>query len=96
MRPGQNKTSYVRYLPVYGSFSTGLIYLSIGVIAILSFMKIKDGGADESSLLAFLYDHTAGKVLFWIILLGTICYVLWRIYETVPILWRFRMQTVHY
>lgn len=83
MRPGQNKTSYVRYLPVYGSFSTGLIYLSIGVIAILSFMKIKDGGADESSLLAFLYDHTAGKVLFWIILLGTICYVLWRIYETV-------------
>ena len=83
MRQGHNKRSYVRYLPVYGSFSTGLIYLSIGVIAILSFMKIKDGGADESSLLAFLYDHVAGRILFWIILAGTICYVLWRIYETV-------------
>ena len=83
MRPGKKKRSYVRYLPVYGSFSTGLIYLSIGVIAILSFLKIKDGGADESSLLAFLYDHNAGKILFWIILSGTICFVLWRIYETI-------------
>ena len=75
--------TYIRYLPLYGSFSTGLIYLSIGVIAILSFLKIKEGGADESSLLAFIYDYTAGKIFFWIILLGTVCYILWRIFETI-------------
>lgn len=77
------KRVFINYLPIYGCFSTGLIYLGIGVIAILSFLKIKDGGADESSLLAFLNDSFAGKILFWIILAGIICYVIWRIFEVV-------------
>jgi hypothetical protein len=78
-----NKRRYIKYLPIYGSFSTGMIYLGIGVIAILSFLKIKDGGADESSLLAFLNQSFFGKILFWVILLGTICYIIWRIFECI-------------
>jgi hypothetical protein len=74
---------YVRYLPLYGCISTGLIYLGIGVIAILSFLKLKEGGADESSMLAFLNDYDLGKVLIWIILLGTLSYIIWRIYEAI-------------
>ena len=74
---------FIHYLPVYGCISTGLIYVGIGVIAILSFLKIKDGGADESSMLAYLNDFVAGKVLIWIILLGTVCYIIWRIYEAI-------------
>lgn len=73
----------VHYLPVYGCFSTGLIYVAIGVIAILSFLRIKDGGADETSLLAYLNGYLAGKALIVIILLGTVSYIVWRIYETV-------------
>jgi hypothetical protein len=73
----------VHYLPVFGCISTGIIYGAIGVIAILSFLKLKDGGADESSLLAFLNEFTLGKVLVWIIMLGTVCYIAWRIYETI-------------
>jgi hypothetical protein len=72
---------YIRYLPLYGCISTGLIYLGIGVIAILSFLKLKEGGADESSMLAFLNDYSLGKMLIWIILLGTVSYIIWRIYE---------------
>lgn len=78
-----SKRRYIRYLPIYGSFSTGMIYLGIGVIAILSFLKIKDGGADESSLLAFLNQSFIGKILFWVILLGTICFIIWRIFECI-------------
>ena len=74
---------YVNYLPVYGCLSTGLIYCGIGIIAILSFMKIKDGGADESSLLAYLNESFIGKIIFWLIILGTICYVIWRIVESI-------------
>ena len=77
------KKKYIRYLPLYGCLSTGLVYFSIGVIAILSFLKLKDGGADESSLLAFLHESLAGKILFWVILTGTVCYILWRIFETI-------------
>lgn len=75
--------SLVRYLAIYGCIATGIIYLAIGVIAILSFLKIKHGGADENSLLAYLNNFIAGTILIWIILLGTISYIAWRIYETI-------------
>ena len=77
------KYSFVRYLAVYGCFSTGIIYAGIGVIAILSFLKVRDGGADESSLLAILNSHAIGKFFFWMIFLGTACYIVWRIFETI-------------
>jgi hypothetical protein len=74
---------YVRYLAVWGCFSTGIVYVGIGVVAILSFLKIKKGGADEGSLLVYLDQFLVGKVVNWIILLGMLAYIIWRIYETV-------------
>jgi heme/copper-type cytochrome/quinol oxidase subunit 2 len=75
--------SIIKYLPVYGCISTGIIYVAVGVIAILSFLKLKHGGADESSLLVFLHRSIVGSILIWIILIGTICYIIWRIYESI-------------
>lgn len=75
------KGFFIHYFPVFGCFSTGLIYAAIGVIAILSFLRLKDGGADETSLLAFLSTFAVGKIVVLIILLGTFCFVLWRFYE---------------
>lgn len=77
------KKFLIHYLPIYGCVSTGIIYASIGVIAILSFLRIKDGGADESSLLAFLNGYLVGRIWIWIILLGTVSYIIWRIYEAI-------------
>lgn len=72
----------IKYLPIFGCFSTGLIYVAIGVIAILSFLRIKRGGADEASLLAFLEGFGVGKIFVYIILAGLCCYIAWRIYES--------------
>src|SRR5688572_7035398 len=83
MRHPKKKRTIIHYLPVYGCIATGIIYTGIGVIALLSFLKIRHGGADESSILAILDDSFAGKILIWLILLGTVCYILWRFYETV-------------
>lgn len=81
--PSENKKKFIiHYLPVFGCISTGIIYGAIGIIAILSFLRLKDGGADESSLLAFLNEFLAGKILVIVILFGTICYIVWRIYES--------------
>lgn len=74
---------FVRYLPMFGCISTGLIYATVGVIAMLSFLKIREGGADESSMLMVLNDFILGKLLVWIILTGTVSYIVWRFYETV-------------
>lgn len=70
-------------LATYGCVATGLIYASIGVIAILSFLKLKDGGADESSLFVFMNGYLLGKIFVWIVLMGTAGYICWRIYEAI-------------
>ncbi|WP_207510562.1 DUF1206 domain-containing protein [Longitalea luteola] len=83
MESTRNKRTIIHYLPVYGCIATGIIYGAIGVIAMLSFLKVRHGGADESSLMAILDEYVIGKIIIWVILLGTLCYVLWRFYEAV-------------
>src|SRR5690349_10979898 len=82
MKDAKNKT-VIHYLPVYGCIATGLIYAAIGVIAILSFLKVRYGGADEASMMAILAEYAVGKIVIGIILLGTLCYIAWRFYETI-------------
>src|SRR4051812_38446797 len=79
----KKKWTIIHYLPVYGCIATGIIYAAIGVIAILSFLKIRHGGADESSMMAILAEYVIGKIIILIILLGTVCYIIWRFYETI-------------
>lgn len=74
---------FFHILAIYGCIATGILYVSVGIVAILSFLKLKEGGADESSLLYFLNDYLAGKILIWLVLLGTLSYVIWRIYEAI-------------
>jgi hypothetical protein len=77
------RSTVVKYLPIYGCISTGLSYIGVGTIAMLSFLKVRDGGADESSMLAILNEVIIGKILLWIIMVGTVCYIAWRIFEAV-------------
>lgn len=73
----------IRYLPIYGCIAAGLCYCGVGTIAILSFFKIREGGADENSMLAILNEVFVGRILLWIIMVGTGCYVVWRVYESI-------------
>ena len=79
----RTKRNFFNYLPVYGCISTGLCYTGVGIIAMLSFLKVRDGGADESSMLAILNEAAIGKILLWVIMVGTACYMVWRIFEAV-------------
>ena len=77
------RRTLVNFLPIYGSISTGLSYSGVGIIAMLSFFKVRHGGADESSMLAILNEVLVGKILLWIIMIGTACYMVWRIFEAI-------------
>lgn len=79
----KQKKSFAHYLAMWGSICTGIVYTGIGVIAVLSFLKLKRGGADESSLLVYLHTFFVGRVFVWLILSGMIGYILWRVYETI-------------
>ncbi len=55
----------------------------VGVIAMLSLLRIVDGGADEDSVLEMLHRSWVGEVLLWIILSGMVSYMAWRFFEAV-------------
>src|SRR5215218_4334575 len=75
------KNKLLKLLTLIGCFSTGIIYAAIGTIAILSFLKLKKGGADESSFFVLLDGLVAGRILNWLIIVGAICFIIWRFYE---------------
>lgn len=77
------RKNLIHYLPEFGCIATGVLYGGIGTIALLSFFKVRDGGADESSMLLLLNDFFVGKIIALLIVTGTISYIVWRIYEVI-------------
>ena len=75
------KSKLLKLLTLVGCFATGIIYSAIGVIAILSFLRLKEGGADESSFFVLLDGFVAGRILNWLIIAGAVCFIIWRFYE---------------
>jgi hypothetical protein len=75
------KTKVLKILTLVGCFSTGIIYSAIGIIALLSFLRLKKGGADESSFFVLLNGFIAGRILNWLIIFGALCFIIWRFYE---------------
>lgn len=49
----------------------------------LSFFKVVNGGADESSFVAFLDQYFIGKLFILVILAGSLSFIFWRLYESV-------------
>lgn len=73
----------LKTLTLVGCFSTAIIYASIGTIAMLSFFKLKNGGADESSFFVLLNSFVAGRIINLVIIVGAICFIAWRFYEAI-------------
>lgn len=63
--------------------ATAIVYVMIGVVAMLSLLRLKHGGADEGSILKFLEDVPLGKLVIALILLGMVAYIIWRVYEAI-------------
>jgi hypothetical protein len=76
-------TAFIEGMARAGCIATGIVYAMIGVIALLSLLQLKHGGADESSILKFLEDVPGGKIVIGIILLGMVSYIIWRFYEAI-------------
>jgi hypothetical protein len=83
MKKKERNKPFAHYLAMWGSICTGIVYTGIGVIAILSFLQLKRGGADESSMLVYLHTFLIGRIFVWLILSGMIGYIIWRMYETI-------------
>lgn len=73
----------VYFLARWGCFSIGVVYLLIGVVSLLSLLGLKDGGADEDSILDSLRALPLGELLIWLLIGGLIGYSVWRVFEAI-------------
>lgn len=73
----------VHLLARYGCFSIGVVYLAVGVIAILSFLQMSRDAADEARMIEVLMDIPLGEVLLWVVIIGLLGYIVWRVFEAI-------------
>lgn len=64
-----------------GAIAIGIVYVMIGVIALLSLMRVRYGGASESSVLNLMDKVPFGKVAIALVFLGLVSYVIWKFYD---------------
>jgi len=64
-----------------GLVSRGVIYLVIGVLAVLLAFGKKSGETDQRGAVQQLSQQTGGFVLVLVIAIGLACYALWRLSE---------------
>ena len=83
MKSKESPPVFYRQLARFGCIATGIVYGVLGLFALLSLLRLKQGGADESSLLKFFEDVQFGKIVIGIIMLGMIAYIMWRFYEAI-------------
>lgn len=74
---------FVHLLARYGCFSIGMVYLLVGSIAVLSFLKMSEDAADEARMVEVIMDVPLGEVLLWSIVVGLGGYIVWRVFEAV-------------
>lgn len=83
MRTRKRTTAFFEVLARAGCISTAIVYIMLGIVALLSLFRVRHGGADEASILKLLEDVPLGKLVIGIILTGMIAYIIWRFYEAI-------------
>lgn len=73
--------SVVYMLARAGAIAIGVVYAMIGVIALLSLMQLKQGGAGNTGVLHLLSNMPLGEVVVAIVFLGLVAYIIWKFYN---------------
>ncbi len=75
--------SVIYFLARFGCYSIGVVYILIGVLAILSFLKLAGDNAAEARMIELVMEVPFGEVLLWLMVAGLAGYIIWRVYEAV-------------
>jgi hypothetical protein len=74
---------YIKHLAVYGCYSIAVVYLMVGLMAILSFLGESDNGASEEGIIDAILEIPLGEVIIVVIVLGLLGYITWRVFEAI-------------
>ena len=75
--------THARPLARLGCISIGTVYVLVGVFALLALAGVLTGSADEYRMIHIIRTLPGGALFIWILVLGLLGYVLWRVAEMV-------------
>jgi hypothetical protein len=67
-----------RPLAIMGCISIGVVYVLVGILALLALAGVRTGSADEGRMVQVVLELPAGAVLVWTTVAGLVGYVIWR------------------
>jgi hypothetical protein len=71
----------IEKLARFGCFSIALVYMMVGLMAILSFAGESEAMADEERIVDVLLDIPAGEAIVFVMIAGMLGYIIWRVFE---------------
>jgi hypothetical protein len=72
-----------RPLAIMGCVCIGVVYVLVGVLALLALAGVFTGSADETRMVQVVMDLPAGAVVVWAVVLGLLGYIVWRTIEAI-------------
>lgn len=82
-RQAQNDVKpWIRWFARFGYFSKGSVYILIGILSMMAAAGIGGKTTDSSGAFASVASQPFGEVLLWIVAVGLIGYVCWRLIQT--------------
>lgn len=80
------KPEWVERLAKVGLIAKGIVYCLIGVLAFMAAMELGKNStdeADQTGVFRFIGEQAFGRVLLGIVVIGLLCYSLWRLIQAV-------------
>jgi len=76
-----SRSGWVKQLAKFGLYANGTVYVLLGMLAFMAAFGLNGkttAKAGKQSIFSFLLDQPFGKILVGIVILGLICYAIWR------------------
>lgn len=83
MSAKQKLTPVAHFFARFGCFAIGSVYILIGVWAMFALLRVANPAADEERILQRLLSFPLGGLWIAAIVLGTVAYNLWLLFEAV-------------
>jgi len=81
-----SRSGWVKQLAKFGLYANGTVYILIGTLAFMAAFGLKGkttANAGKQSIFSFLLDQPFGKILVGLVVLGLICYAIWRFIQAI-------------
>lgn len=81
---GDKSRDWIEKLARFGFAAKGAIYVLIGILAVMAALNMGGGQqASKNGAMQLIFEQPFGKILGWLMVIGLIGYVIWRLFQAI-------------